>query len=272
MSIKRARQSEHQTTQSINKHGARSPIQLEHNDMSNQSVAVDAHNHAMYNNDQHNHTLNVSQIWVKPFELNSMDKTERYRRTKQYGQHISQQIKNQKSINVKDSFKIEKTSDRGARGFFSIPAGPSMAPSLLPTTGSRDHSLRKGQTSVAQQRQATINKIKQLKESMKFNARDYQICEVKDAKYQFPTIMSRKINLNNSLQGPGHPSQPRKASLAPQSSTVSNMNQNDSKTASPRSGAVTHQESPLEVPERRVGLSKTNHIALDRRNSDLDFT
>ena len=225
----------------------------------------------MSNNDQHNHTLNVSQIWVKPFELNSMDKTERYRRTKQYGQHISQQIKNQKSINVKDSFKIEKTSDRGARAFFSIPAGPSMAPSLLPATGSREHSLRKGQTSVAQQRQATINKIKQLKESMKFNARDYQICEVKDSKYQFPTIMSRKINLNNSIQGPGHPSQPRKASLMPQSSTVSNM-----MTPSPHSGAITHQESALEEPER-VSLGKTinyntNHIASDRRNSDLDFT
>ena len=249
--------------------------------MGNQSVVVDAHNHPMYNNDLHNQTLNVSQIWVKPFELNSMDKTERYRRTKQYGQHISQQIKNQKSINVKDSFKIEKTADRGAGGFFSIPAGPSMAPSLLPAAGSRDHSiinsLRKGETSVAQQRQATINKIKQLKESMKFNARDYQICEVKDAKYQFPTIMSRKINLNNSLQGPSHQSQPRKASLAPQSSTVSNMNQNDSKTASPRSGAVTHQESPLEEPEQRASLNKSNHInvnhlSADRRNSDLDCT
>ena len=72
MSIKRARQSEHQrqtdqTTQSINrdlhhvnKHGARSPSQVEQHDMGNQSVVVDAHNHPMYNNDLHNQTLNVS--------------------------------------------------------------------------------------------------------------------------------------------------------------------------------------------------------------------
>jgi hypothetical protein len=83
--------------------------------------------------------------------------------------------------------------------------------------------------------------IKQLKESMKFNAHDYQICEVKGAKYQFPTMMSRKINLNNSLQGYGHPNPPRKASLMPHSSTVSNM-----MTASPHSGAATRPVSRME--------------------------